>query len=643
MTKIAPYGEWQSPISSDLIVSASIRLVEIVPGGDTIYWIESRPTDGGRYVLVRYNADGTTTDITPTPFNVRTQVHEYGGGPVVIDEDTIYFTNFDDQRLYIQEGLVAEPRPLTPKADIRHADLILDKAHRRIIAVREDHTGEGEAVNTIAAVDIDGNDLESGGQILVSGNDFYSAPRLSPDGTQLAYLTWNHPNLPWDNVDLWVTDVNPDGTLGEATKIAGEKESIFQPEWSPDGLLYFVSDRTNWWNLYRWDGEQVEQVIEMEAEFGLPYWNFKARTYAFQSIKHILCTYVQNGIWHLVRLDTATGDLTPIKTPYTAINDIHTIAGQAVFKAASPTEPFAFVMLNLSSGKINVLRRSNKLNIDSDYISKPEPIEFPTENDRTAYGFFYPPTNKKFAAPESELPPLRVISHGGPTGATHGIFNPGIQYWTSRGFGILDVNYGGSTGYGREYRRRLYGEWGVIDVDDCINGARYLVEQGRVDGDRVVIQGGSAGGYTTLSALTFRDYFKAGASYYGLSELEIFVHDTHKFEARYLDHLIGPYPEQKQKYYNRSPINFVDQLSCPVIFLQGLEDKIVPSNQAEMMFEALKRKGIPVAYLPFEGEQHGFRRAENIKRALDAEFYFYAKVFGFKPAEEIEPVEIANL
>ncbi|MBN1283854.1 MAG: S9 family peptidase [Anaerolineae bacterium] len=637
--QVAPYGEWKSPITSDLIASASIRLLEFVLDGETIYWIESRPTEGGRYVLVRHNADGSTTNITPAPFNVRTCVHEYGGRPALIDGGTVYFTNFADQRIYKQAGPDAAPQPLTPAVDIRHADFILDKARGRLIAVREDHTGEGEAVNTLAAVAIDG----SGAQVLVSGNDFYSSPRLSPDGTRLAYLTWNHPNLPWDNVELWVAAVNADGSLGAATKVAGAGESIFQPEWSPDGVLYFVSDRSNWWNLYRWDGAQVEHVVAMEAEFGVPQWSFGMTAYAFESAERIICAYTQNGAWRLASLDINTRALTPIETPYTAIFNVRALPGRALFEGASPTEKNAFVALDLASGEIEILRRASTLEIDPGYVSIPEAIEFPTENGLTAYAFFYPPQNKDFTAPAGERPPLRVVSHGGPTGATYGALSAGVQYWTSRGFAILDVNYGGSTGYGRAYRQRLYGEWGVVDVDDCINGARYLVAQGRADDKRAVIQGGSAGGYTTLCALTFRDYFKAGASYFGLSELEFFVYDTHKFEARYLDQLIGPYPATKETYYNRSPINFVDQLSCPVIFLQGLEDKIVPPSQAEIMVEALRKKDIPVAYLPFEGEQHGFRRAENIKRALDAEFYFYAKVFGFEPADGIEPVEIENL
>ncbi len=640
--KIAPYGTWKSPITSDFIVSGAIGLMDVVLDGDTIYWVEARPGDGGRYVLVRHNPDGTTTDITSAPFNVRTRVHEYGGAPAVVDDGVVYFSNFSDQRLYKLDGAAA-PQPLSPEADMRYADGVMDRRRKRIIYVREDHTGTGEAVNTLVGLRIDGSD--AGGRVLVSGNDFYASPRLSPDGTRLAWLTWNHPNMPWDDVELWVADLAADGTLCNARAVAGASggESIVQPTWSPDGTLYFTSDRNNWWNLYRLVGEQVEPVVEMAAEFGFPNWIFGVTTYAFASAERIICAYIQNGESHLASIDTTTRKLTPIETPFTSIINIRVLPGRALFMAASPTERRALVTLDLEDGTITVLRRSSQAAVDHNYISPPEPIEFPTEGGLTAHAFYYPPANKDFAAPDGEKPPLRVISHGGPTGATNSVLSMGTQYWTSRGFGVLDVNYGGSTGYGREYRRRLYGEWGVVDVDDCINGARYLVAQGRVDGDRVVIQGGSAGGYTTLCALTFRDFFKAGASYFGVGDLSALAEDTHKFESRYLDQLIGPYPERKDLYDARSPINFTEQLSCPVIFLQGLEDPVVPPRQAEMMFDALRTKGIPVAYLPFEGEQHGFRRAENIKRALDGEFYFYARVFGFAPADPIEPVAIENM
>jgi len=639
--KVVPYGSWKSPITSDLIVAETIRLGQVALDGEDVYWVESRPNEGGRNVIVRRAPDARTFDITPSPFNVRTRVHEYGGGAFLVAEGTVYFSNFADQRLYRQDA-GSEPRPITPETDLRYADGVIDRGRGRMICVREDHTvPDREAVNTLVSLDLEGDD---GGQVLVSGNDFYSSPRLSPDGSRLAWLTWNHPNMPWDGTELWVAEMKADGSLTGAERVAGGiDESIFQPEWSPDGILHFVSDRTGWWNLYRRRDSRIEPLCEMEAEFGMPQWVFGMSTYAFESADRIICTYAQRGTWHLARLDTATGKLERIEIPYTSIASLRVASGRAVFLAGSPTESESVVRLDLATREIEVLRRSSEVTIDPGYLSTPSAIEFPTEHGLTAHACFYAPGNKDCVAPSSELPPLLVLSHGGPTSATSTALTPTVQFWTSRGVAVLDVNYGGSTGYGRAYRQRLNGQWGVVDVDDCVNGARYLAERGEVDGDRLAIRGGSAGGYTTLCALTFRDVFKAGASYFGVSDLEALAKETHKFESRYLDGLIGPYPDRRDLYEKRSPIHSVKQLSCPVIFFQGLEDKVVPPNQAEMLFEALGAKGVPVAYVPFEGEQHGFRRAENIKRALDAELYFYSKIFGFELAEPMEPVRIENL
>ena len=639
--KTAPYGSWKSPITSDLIVADTIMLRQTALDGENVYWTEVRPIEGGRYVIVRRAPDGRATDVTPPPFNARTQVHEYGGGAYLVADGTVYFSNWDDQRLYRQDP-GESPRPITPDVAWRYADAVLDRRHDRLICVREDHTDpEREAVNTLVSVDLEGDGEV---RVLVSGNDFYASPRLSPDGSRLAWLTWNHPNMPWNGTELWVGEIEADGSVGHAQLVAGgENESIFQPEWSPDGVLTFVSDRTKWWNLYRWRDGRVEPLVEMEAEFGAPQWVFGMSLYAYESAERIICAYTQHGDWHLASLDVASRKLTPIETPYSDIAQLRASPGRVVFLGGSPTEPESVVHLDLAAGEFEVLRRSSKIVIEPGYLSTPQAIEFPTENGLTAHAFFYPPTNRDYVGPAGERPPLVVISHGGPTGATSSRLTLTVQYWTSRGFAVLDVNYGGSAGYGRSYRQRLEGQWGVVDVDDCVNGARYLVERGEVDGDRLIIRGGSAGGYTTLCALAFRDAFKAGASHYGISDLEVFVGDTHKFESRYLDRLIGPYPERKDLYRERSAIHFTDQLSCPVIFFQGLEDKVVPPNQAELMVEALREKGLPVAYVPFEGEQHGFRRAENIKRSFDGELYFYSRVFGFGLAEPVEPVVIENL
>lgn len=638
----APYGSWKSPITSDLVVAQSIPLSEPDFDGEDIVWLELRPQEGGRQVLVRRTPAGEVEDLTPPPFNVRTRVHEYGGGAYVMDESgVIYFSNFTDQRLYrLDPG--QPPRAITPQSELRYADAVVDPRRGLLFCVREDHRADGEPVNAIAAVKSDGD--AAGGRVIVSGNDFYAAPRLSPDGSRLAWLTWNHPNMPWDGTELWVAEVNEDGSLGEATLVAGSPaESIVQPEWSPDGTLYFISDRTNWWNLYRWWGGEIQAVQPMEAEFGGPAWVFRRSYYAFESANCILCAYPRDGASRLAAIDTETLEMTEIETPYTSIGSVRAAPGKALFLAGSPTEASALVQLDLDSGDAQVLRRSSEIDVDPGYVSVPQAIEFPTEGGLTAHAYYYPPRNQDYAGPEDERPPLLVLSHGGPISATSPVFRFKIQYWTSRGVGVVDVNYGGSTGYGRAYRERLNGQWGIVDVDDCVNAARYLVDQGLADPERLAIAGGSAGGYTTLCALTFRDFFATGASYFGIADLEALALESHKFESHDLDNLIGPYPEARALYMERSPIHHVELLNCPLILFQGLEDLVVPPNQAEMMFAAVRAKGLPVAYLPFEGEQHGFRQAKNIKRSLDAELYFYSKIFGFDLADEVEPVEIENL
>jgi dipeptidyl aminopeptidase/acylaminoacyl peptidase len=653
--RTAPYGSWKSPITAAAIASGMIGLDQVALDGEDIYWIERRPAEEGRHVVVCRTPDGRLADVTPAPLNARTRVHEYGGGAYAVHQGTVYFSNFADQRLYRQDrvtgatGLWAAPRPITPELPLRYADGVMDARRGRLVCVREDHRpSDREAINTLVSVRVDGD--PEGGRVLVSGNDFYASPRLSPGGDRMAWLSWNHPNMPWDGTELWVGEVAADGSLGRAERVAGgPSESIFQPAWSPDGILHFVSDRTGWWNLYRWRNGRSEPLCEMAAEFGAPQWVFGMSMYAFDGPGRLVCTYHAQGSTRLAELETATRTLRAIDVPYAAIASLHCGAGRAVFVAGSPEESPSIVVLDREPGggtgvrPPKVLRRALDLSIDPGHFSRPEAIEFPTEHGLTAHGFFYPPQNRDVTGPPGERPPLIVRSHGGPTAAASSVLALDIQFWTSRGFGILDVNYGGSTGYGRPYRERLNGQWGVVDVDDCVNGARYLVAQGRVDGARLAIQGGSAGGYTTLCALTFRDVFKAGASYFGLSDLEIFVRETHKFESRYLERLVGPYPEQRDLYYARSPIHFLDRLSCPMILFQGLEDKIVPPNQSEMMFEAVRKKGFPVAYLAYEGEQHGFRRAENIKRTLEAELYFYSRVFGFPLAEPVDPVRIENL
>jgi len=638
---IAPYGCWKSPISAADIASASIGLGAPRLGADgSVYWLEVRPNEGGRYVVVRWEKDGGLQDLFPAPFSARTRVHEYGGGSFLVCGRSVIFTNFADQRLYRCSG-ESEPTPITPEGPLRYADFECDESRCRLVAVLEDHTEPGKVANGIAAV----YPREDGRvEVLVRGNDFYAAPRLSPDGSQLAWLTWNHPNMPWDAAELWVAPVNEDGSLGEATHVAGgPEEAICEPRWSPGGVLHFVSDRSNWWNIYRWTEGKVRPVTEADAEFAGPAWAFGQSHYAFVSEERAVATYSQNGLSRMASIELPEGGMLRLDLPYTAIGGVRADAHRAVFVGGSASEPTSIVLMDLDSGRREVLQTATTLQFDPGYISAPEAVEFPTEGGKTAHGLFYAPKNQDYEAPEGEKPPLVVMVHGGPTAATSTAMRLGIQFYTSRGIAVLDVNYGGSTGYGRAYRRRLYGQWGVVDVDDACNGAKRLAERGLVDGGRLAITGGSAGGYTTLACLTFRNVFAAGASHFGVSDCELLAQETHKFESRYLDKLIGPYPDRRDLYVKRSPIHHLGGLNCPVIFFQGLEDEIVPPNQAETMYEALKNKGVATAYLPFAGEQHGFRRAENIRRAIEAELLFFGKVLGFEPADEIEPVQIENL
>ena len=637
--QVAAFGSWKSPITSDLIVSKTVGIGSIVLDRQNIFWLEKRPQEQGRNLIVGHFPKRGTEDITPSPFSVRSKIHEYGGGAFTIEQNTIYFSNYADGRIY-QQVIGTKPYPVTAKAKRRYGDIVVDRSRNRLICVCEDHTRtDVEPQNSIIAIAIDTGKV----QTLVEGDDFYASPRLSPDGRYLAWICWNHPNMPWDSSYLWLAKLD-EAVLKPQLVAGGKAESICEPKWSSDGTLYFSSDRTDWWNIYRRNlDDTIEIVCGMAAEFAYPHWVFGLSTYALIEGNRAVCAYSQGGCWHLGTIDLKTKQFSKIETRYTNISDLQADGSKVFFIGGSPTETTALIQLDLETEQERVLKRAGSLNIDPGYLSLPEAIAFPTTDGNTAHAWYYPPQNQDFIAPAGELPPLIVKSHGGPTAAASVDLNLRIQYWTSRGFGYLDVNYGGSIGYGRQYRQRIDGKWGIVDVDDCVNAARYLDDRGRVDGNRLVITGSSAGGYTTLAALTFRDTFKAGASYYGISDLEILAKDTHKFESRYLDRLIGKYPEEKAIYQQRSPIYHLDRLSCPVIFFQGLEDKVVPPNQAQMMFEAIKAKGLPVAYIAFERESHGFRISENIKQALDSEFYFYSRVFEFEPADRIEPIEIVNL
>jgi dipeptidyl aminopeptidase/acylaminoacyl peptidase len=643
---VAPYGTWRSPLSAEMLVASSVRLGWPWIEDGVVYWTEGRPSEGGRTVVVRLDPGAEPIDVTPPGFNVRTKVHEYGGGSFLVDRGMVFFSNFEDQRLYRQER-GGQPEAITAQTDGRHryADGRATRDGSRIVCVRERHEDDG-VVNELVVFPADGSHEP---RAIAGGRDFYTAPRISPDGTRLAWLSWNLPWMPWDGCELWVADLAPDGSLSGERKVAGSdgEESIWQPGWSATGELHFVSDRTGWWNLYRERNGASQPLHPAEAEFGWPHWVFGGSTYAFLDDGRIACLYDTGGTQHVGILDGETGELLDLDLPHTAIGYpmIVTEGQRIVFIGGAPTIPEQVVSLDFATRSIDVLRESDRLSIDPGFVSTARPIEFTTEGGSTAYALHYPPANADFQPPPGERPPLIVMSHGGPTSAVTAVYDPEIQFWTSRGFAVVDVNYGGSTGYGRAYRQRLNGTWGVTDTMDCINAARSLVERGEADGGRLLIRGGSAGGYTTLCALTFHDDFAAGASYFGISDLEPFAAPggTHKFESQYEHTLIGPYPEAADLYRARSPIHFVDLISCPMILLQGDQDEVVPPAQSEIMVEALKAKGLPHAYLLFEGEQHGFRKADSIRAAAEAELSFYAQILGFEPADPIEPVSIENL
>ena len=639
MADAAPYGSWQSPIDAALLASSVRGLQDVALDGAAVLWTELRPLEGGRSVAMRWEPDGTLCELTPEGFNARTTVHEYGGGALAVDGGTVYFSNFADQRVYRQDPGRA-PEPLTADDARRYADCVVDGARGRLIGVCEDHRRDGEPANAIVALPFGGGDPLP----LADGHDFFSTPRLSPAGDRLSWMAWDHPSMPWDVSEVWVANVGRDGTLEGARKVAGGAgESVFQPSWSPDGLLYFVSDRSGWWNLYRERDGEVEAVLRVDADLGQPQWAFGTATFGFLDSDRALVAVCRLGRWELAVLHLESGTLEPVEAGCTEIRSVRANAQQAVFVGGAPEQSAALWRLDAHTGHLTELRRSSTVAVDSGFVARPEAITYPTGGGVTAHAFYYAPRSGYVRGPEGERPPLLVMSHGGPTGAASTALNLRIQYWTSRGIAVVDVNYGGSTGYGRAYRERLQGQWGIVDMEDCVRAAEFLAARGDVDPARLAITGGSAGGYTTLCALTFRDTFRAGASYYGVSDAAALARDTHKFESRYLDGLMGPYPQAAAVYRERSPIDHAERLNCPVIFFQGLEDKVVPPDQAERMVAALRDNGVPVAYITFEGEQHGFRRAENVRRALEAEFAFYGRIFGFTPADDLELPPIENL
>jgi dipeptidyl aminopeptidase/acylaminoacyl peptidase len=639
-----PHGAWPTPLTSELVVRAAARLGEVVVDGDDVWWSESRPAEAGRSVLVRRSGDGTVTDVLPAPWNARTRVHEYGGGAWTVSDGTLWFTEFSDQRLYRLDAGSEHPRAVTPEpavpAGVRHADLrVLPDGVA--LAVRETHPASGGAadvVNELVRVTPDG------AQVLVSGPDFVSDPRLSPDGGTLAWLQWDHPHMPWDAARLVVRTA--DGT--ETAVAGGPGESVVQPVWGADGTLWFLCDRTDFWALYRRrpDGE-VELILDVGSDIGGPQWRFGQSRYALLSDGRIVLAYGRAGADRLAVLEGA--DLRELDLPWGTFRYVTAQGTAVVCVAGSPSSEPVVLRVDVDGGAPEILRPARDLGLDPAWFSSPEHVSFPTAEAGTridvAHALVYPPTNPEATAPDGDLPPLLVVVHGGPTAAAVPVLDLGIQYWTSRGFCVADVDYRGSVGYGRRYRDALQGRWGVVDLDDLVTCARHLADSGRVDPARMAIRGGSAGGYTTLAALTMRPgVFTAGASHYGVADLGALAAETHKFESRYLDGLVAPWPSGADVYAERSPINHVDALDTPLAVFQGDEDEVVPPDQAEAIVAALREKGVPHVYLLFAGEQHGFRKAANIRAALDGELSFYAQVWGFDlpTAEGISPIDVVS-
>jgi dipeptidyl aminopeptidase/acylaminoacyl peptidase len=641
--RTAPFGSWISPVTTDLMTAKTVGLGSLAADGKNVYWLEARPNEAGRSALLRWSEAGGIEELTPPPVNIGSRAHEYGGGAFGVADGWIVYSEKTDGALWLIEPGAAAARPLVTVAGCRYADFTFDLARRRLIAIREDHRDRPptDPKAAIVAISLDpaADPATNGGIVLVDGPDFLSHPRLSPDGGTLAWVAWDHPNMPWDSTRLYCAALDGAGVPTQTRLVAGtDAESIIQPLFAPDGTLHFSSDRTGWWNLYAVRGERIEAVCPVTAEIGGPGWVFGIRFFDFAEDGAIICSIVENGLRRAARIEA--GKLTRLDLG--AVQECPVPFGRdLVWVSTEPQAPPA--IKRLAAGVAETLRVAGPAILSPADVSVGQPITFPSADGATAHAFFYAPKNSGFAAPAGEKPPLIVAIHGGPTSMTTNGFALGIQWWTTRGFAVVDVNYGGSTGFGRPYRQRLYGTWGLVDVADCIAAVTALSERGLVDPERVAIRGGSAGGYTTLAGLAASPVFKAGASHFGVADLKLLAEDTHKFESRYLDNLLGPLPEAEAVYRARSPIHNVGAIQAPAIFFQGLEDKVVPPNQAETMVEAMADRQLPVAYYAFEGEGHGFRRADTIRRTLELELGFYGKIFGFDPPGLSEAVVLRNL
>ncbi|MES2211215.1 MAG: prolyl oligopeptidase family serine peptidase [Chloroflexota bacterium] len=640
---VAPYGSWASPFPIERLTDGVVFIGEVRRAGGVCWWLEGRPAEGGRQALIRRDPDGRTIRLTPEGFNARSRVHEYGGAATLVSGEVIVVSDFSTGRLHRVTG-PGELVPLTPEKAWRFADMVHDATRGRIYAVREDHepdvvAAHGEWVNDLVSIDLATGDMT----VIAGGADFYAAPRLSPDGRALAWLEWRHPNMPWDGTELRLATVGPDGSVGPGSVIAGSADDwISQPRWSPDGILHFVAEPDGWMNLQRFVDGRIEPVAPMAVEFASPDWNFGNAEYGFLPDGRILAVGRRGGRDQLYEV-ARDGSWKTLNLADTEIGSVAVDGDIVVMRVVSPFQPARAISLDTSTGEVEVLQRATPFQPDPPDVSVPRHIAFASTGGRTAYANYYPPHNPGFRAPDGELPPLIVTSHGGPTSNAFSGWATGLQIFTSRGYAVLDVDYGGSTGYGRDYRKALNGEWGIVDVDDCVAGAAWLVAQGLADPTRLAIRGGSASGFTTLAALAFRRTFSAGTTLFGIGDLRSFIRDTHKFESRYLEGLVGPWPASEQRYRDRSPSLHADQIVAPVLVQQGAEDRIVPPSEAEGIVAALRERRVPHAYLLFPGEDHGFRGRDAIIRSISAELSFYGQIFGFTPADEIERLEVRFL
>ena len=673
MVQTKAYGSWSSPLSAKILAQKSIRYGHMCVDNGNVYWLESRASETGRGVIVKRNRSGEIQDCLPGSISVRSKVHEYGSGDYIVKNDVIYFANAKDQCVYRYDGNLQQ---LTEKVnankskitepeliEARYADFELSTDNQYLICVRETHYNNSvnskKVVNELVCIHLSSNDDFKPVQVIQTGRDFYTFPRLTLNANRLTWTCWDQPEMPWDSAELWVADFHKDGRVDAVHKVAGgvsleRKESVYQPEWSSDGILHYISDSSGWGNLYSCRDGVRNALTPIDREFGIPQWSLASSTYVITEDNHIYAVYVQDGQQQLCHIDESTGHIEPIKLPIKDFGE-HLLLSKdkLVYKGAGPAISEGIYEFDLLTQKNNLISLETKSPLPFEEISVAQPIVFEvnvsdaeqieTNKTRICFAFYYQPKNSQYTAPENTAPPLIVMSHGGPTGMTTSSLNSAIQFWTHRGFAVVDVNYSGSTGFGKKYKDRLIGKWGIIDVEDCVAVAQYLVKQNLADKDSILIRGGSAGGYTTLCALTFYDEFKAGTSRYGISDLECLATDSHKFEARYLDVCIGEYPKEKQTYINRSPIHFTEKLSCPILILQGEDDKVVPPNQAEMMVDALKEKGLPFAYQLYKGEGHGFRKEETIIHSLNAELSFYRQVLNINSDEQIDQIKVENL